>query len=295
MINKPNESFYFDSSNFPDDLNELRTPRIHINTFFSNPNQNEKDFQEQNNINKDEKDVFTNEFSIPIKTKPETNSINEESLPETRIVNVVSMFSVECQLNLQQIALQCQNAEYNPKRLNAVIMRIKEPRSVALIFYTGKCICTGTKNEADAEKAARIFTKILKKIGFQVKFKNFKIINMVSTCDLHFPLNLTKLSCKLALSFNKYSDDINSKKRIYYEPEIFPGLIFRMLAPDITLLIFTSGKINFVGVKKRSQIMEALKKVYSLLLEYKVKEFKQVDSKEVEKDFNFMENNEKIE
>ena len=196
------------------------------------------------------------------------------------------MFSVECQLNYQQIVLQCQNAEYNPKKLNAVTMRIKEPSSVAHIFYTGKCICTGTKNEADAEKAARIFTKILKKIGFQVKFKNFKIINMVSTCDLHFPLNLTKLSCKLDLTFNKSSDDTNTKKRIYYEPIIFPGLIFRMMDPKITLTIFASGKINFVGVKKESEITEALKKVYNLLLEYRVKELKQVDSKEVEKDFN---------
>jgi TATA-box binding protein (TBP) (component of TFIID and TFIIIB) len=33
-----------------------------------------------------------------------------------------------------------------------------------------------------------------------------------------------------------------------YEPELFPGLIYRMKQPKIVLLIFVSGKVVLTGV-----------------------------------------------
>lgn len=60
------------------------------------------------------------------------------------------------------------NSEYNPARFSGVIMRIREPRTTALIFRTGKIICTGARNEQDALLASKKFTRILQKLNFNV-------------------------------------------------------------------------------------------------------------------------------
>jgi len=59
--------------------------------------------------------------------------------------NIVCTVNLGCKLDLKKIALHARNAEYNPKRFAAVIMRIREPRTTALIFSSGKMVCTGAK------------------------------------------------------------------------------------------------------------------------------------------------------
>ncbi|XP_054806233.1 TATA-box-binding protein isoform X3 [Prosopis cineraria] len=69
--------------------------------------------------------------------------------------NIVSTVNLDCKLDLKAIALQARNAEYNPKRFAAVIMRIREPKTTALIFASGKMVCTGAKSEQQSKLAAR--------------------------------------------------------------------------------------------------------------------------------------------
>ncbi|KAG7157731.1 TATA-box-binding protein-like [Homarus americanus] len=126
--------------------------------------------------------------------------------------------------------LHARNAEYNPKRFAAVIMRIREPRTTALIFSSGKMVCTGAKSEDDSRLAARKYARIVQKLGFPAKFLEFKIQNMVGSCDVKFPIRLEGL----VLTHSQFSS---------YEPELFPGLIYRMVKPRIVLLIFVSGKV----------------------------------------------------
>ena len=83
--------------------------------------------------------------------------------------------NLSVKLDLKQIALHARNAEYNPKRFAAVIMRLRDPKTTALIFASGKMVCTGAKSEEDSNRAARKYAKIIQKIGFQVKFRDFKI------------------------------------------------------------------------------------------------------------------------
>jgi len=85
--------------------------------------------------------------------------------------NVVATVNLECKLDLKNIALHARNAEYNPKRFAAVIMRIREPKSTALIFHSGKMVCTGTKSEQEARIASRKYAKILQKLSYAVSFK----------------------------------------------------------------------------------------------------------------------------
>lgn len=89
--------------------------------------------------------------------------------------NIVSTVNLNCKLDLKKIALHARNAEYNPKRFAAVIMRIREPRTTALIFSSGKMVCTGAKSEEDSRLAARKYARIIQKLGFPAKFLDFKI------------------------------------------------------------------------------------------------------------------------
>ena len=103
---------------------------------------------------------------------------------------LIDFYSLCCRLDLKKIALHARNAEYNPKRFAAVIMRIREPRTTALIFSSGKMVCTGAKSEEDSKMAARKYARIVQKLGFPAKFKDFKIQNMVGSCDVKFPIRL---------------------------------------------------------------------------------------------------------
>ncbi len=171
---------------------------------------------------------------------------------EPKLENIVSTVNFDCELDLRKIALHAKNAEYNPKRFAAVIMRIRDPKTTALIFRSGKMVCTGAKSESDSETAARKYAKTIKKLGFDVKFKEFTIQNIVGSCSVNFAINLEILQ--------------NQHQRFCtYDPEIFPGLIYRMEQPRIVLLIFCSGKVVLTGAKKREQLSQAFSKIYPTL------------------------------
>jgi len=170
--------------------------------------------------------------------------------------NIVSTVNLDCKLDLKAIALQARNAEYNPKRFAAVIMRIREPKTTALIFASGKMVCTGAKSEQQSKLAARKYARIIQKLGFPAKFKDFKIQNIVGSCDVKFPIRLEGL----AYSHGAFSS---------YEPELFPGLIYRMKQPKIVLLIFVSGKIVLTGAKVREETYTAFENIYPVLAEFR--------------------------
>lgn len=86
--------------------------------------------------------------------------------------------NLNCKLDLKKIALHARNAEYNPKRFAAVIMRIREPRTTALIFSSGKMVCTGAKSEDDSRLAARKYARIIQKLGFSVSVLKISVCYM---------------------------------------------------------------------------------------------------------------------
>ncbi|CAF3520693.1 unnamed protein product [Rotaria socialis] len=171
---------------------------------------------------------------------------------QPRLQNIVSTVNLGCKLDLKRIALQARNAEYNPKRFAAVIMRIRNPRTTALIFSSGKMVCTGAKSEEDSLQASRRYARVVQKLGFLVKFRDFKIQNMVGSVGAAFPIRLEALVLK-------------HYQFCSYEPELFPGLIYRMISPKIVLLIFVSGKVVLTGAKSRQDIHEAFDRIYPIL------------------------------
>lgn len=170
--------------------------------------------------------------------------------------NIVATVNLGCRLDLKTVALHARNAEYNPKRFAAVIMRIREPKTTALIFASGKMVVTGAKSEDDSKLASRKYARIIQKIGFAAKFTDFKIQNIVGSCDVKFPIRLEGL----AFSHGTFSS---------YEPELFPGLIYRMVKPKIVLLVFVSGKVVLTGAKQREEIYQAFEAIYPVLSEFR--------------------------
>lgn len=174
-----------------------------------------------------------------------------------QLQNVVSTCYLGQKLDLKHIAMHARNAEYNPKRFAAVIMRIRDPKTTALIFSSGKMVCTGAKSETDSRLAARKYARIIQKLGFdEAKFQDFKIQNIVGSCDVSFPIRLEGLQHKHSIF-------------AHYEPELFPGLIYRMKKPKVVLLIFVSGKVVLTGAKHRDEIYEAFEMIYPALREFR--------------------------
>ncbi|KAG7453036.1 TBP-domain-containing protein [Guyanagaster necrorhizus] len=166
--------------------------------------------------------------------------------------NIVATVNLDCRLDLKTIALHARNAEYNPKRFAAVIMRIRDPKTTALIFASGKMVVTGAKSEDDSRLASRKYARIVQKLGFDAKFSEFKIQNIVGSCDVKFPIRLEGL----AYSHGQFSS---------YEPELFPGLIYRMIKPKVVLLIFVSGKIVLTGAKVNMFFSVVLPRLFAIV------------------------------
>jgi len=184
----------------------------------------------------------------------------DDDIPTFQIAiqNIVVTVNLGCAVELEKIAQTARNAEYNPRRFAAVIMRIREPRTTALIFKSGKMIVTGAKNESDSKQASKIYAQIVQKVGFNVVLKDYKIQNMTATCDVGFPIRLEGVLFTHAANAT-------------YEPEIFPGLVYRMTEPKVTILVFVSGKIVVTGAKCEDTLSTAFTNIFPSLLEFRKK------------------------
>lgn len=174
------------------------------------------------------------------------------------IKNIVSTADLGCCLNLSDVAMGAWNTEYNPKKFSPVIMRIKNTNSTALLFNTGRILCITGISEDYNRRTSRKYARIVQKLGYDVGFSNFKIHNIVAAYDVGFKVCL-------------YSLHAGEIKNSEYTPEIFPGLKYRMHDPELTLKVFTSGKVNMVGIRATSDILTAHKKMFKLLSKYEKK------------------------
>ncbi|CAB3223590.1 unnamed protein product [Arctia plantaginis] len=174
-----------------------------------------------------------------------------------KVQNCVSTVHLGCELKLLDIYCRTRFSEYNPARFHGVVMKIIDPRATALVFRSGKVLCTGLRNEHDSYLAARKFARIIQKLGYPAKFLDFKIQNFIATADLRFPIRLEALQ----QAHGQFAS---------YEPELFPGLVYRMVRPRVVLLIFVNGKIVFTGGKTRGEIHEALDIIYPILRSYRI-------------------------
>jgi len=171
--------------------------------------------------------------------------------PEWEVNNiVVSAVISDQKIDLPQIAKKLES-EYNPGRFPGLVMRSKEPKASFLIFSTGKVVVTGLRNEGDIEKAIMGCMVKLSKIGIPIGKLSFTIQNMVASGDIHMRIDLNEASIIM--------------DNVVFEPEVFPGLIYRMQDPRAVFLLFSTGKFVCTGVKTKDTIAIAVEKVFELL------------------------------
>ena len=174
--------------------------------------------------------------------------------PNLTIQNVVSTFFLgRKKLNLKDICSRARYLEFNPHKFAAATLRLKYPRCTSLIFGSGNMVCTGGKSESDSRFACRQCVNILQRSGLKVGFCNYKVQNIVGSTSLSKPIDLIQLQ----QDFGPYTS---------YEPELFPGLVFRLRKPKIVFLLFRSGRLVVTGAKTEEQIHKYWDGFYHVVL-----------------------------
>ena len=169
---------------------------------------------------------------------------------EIKIQNIVASTTFAEKLDLDIIAQSLEDAEYEPEQFPGLVFRLKNPKTATLLFRSGAANCTGARNVEDVRKTVDIIVDKLKKLGVEV-YKNLEIIvqNIVATADLGGELNLTDTAQGLGL------------ENVEYEPEQFPGLVYRIKEPKTAMLLFSSGKIVCAGSRSTEDVSKSVKKL----------------------------------
>jgi transcription initiation factor TFIID TATA-box-binding protein len=171
-----------------------------------------------------------------------------------RIENVVATASFNQRFDLNAIVKSNPGVEYRPEKFPGLVFRLKKPKTATLIFSTGKMVCTGAKSEKKAKQVVKKVVNELKNSGIIIPGKpEIKVVNIVSSADLSGRIELE--DCAYSLG------------KTMYEPEQFPGLIYRMDEPKVVILIFASGKLVCTGATKEEDVYKAVAKLHENLKE----------------------------
>jgi transcription initiation factor TFIID TATA-box-binding protein len=194
--------------------------------------------------------------------KPFLNSlfIKKMSAGTYKIQNIVATASLGKPVPLIKLARTQPNTEYNPKTFPGLVLRIKEPKSAVLVFSSGNLVCTGTKSIAQVKEVIDAVIKQLRKINVNITIKpKITVQNIVASGTIDLKLNLNFLALEM--------------ENTEYEPEQFPGLVYKLIEPNATFLLFSNGKLVCTGTKNKEQLEKSmdqlLKNVKDALKEYK--------------------------
>jgi transcription initiation factor TFIID TATA-box-binding protein len=179
-------------------------------------------------------------------------------MPKTKAIihiqNVVASATLNQKVDLNAIVKSFPGVEYRPEQFPGLVFRIKRPKTATLIFNSGKMVCTGAKSEKEARRAVMTVVKELKKGGIIIISKpELKVQNIVASASLGGRIDLEQAVSKLV--------------KTMYEPEQFPGLIYRMDEPKVVILIFASGNLVCTGAKKEQDVYDAVHKLHGSLEE----------------------------
>ncbi|MDH5448303.1 MAG: TATA-box-binding protein [Candidatus Bathyarchaeota archaeon] len=167
---------------------------------------------------------------------------------EIHIQNVVASAAFDQPIDLDAVVKAFPHVDYRPKVFPGLAFRLKKPKTCTLLFKTGRMVCTGAKSERNARRAILKVARELRAVGIIIIGKpEIKIQNIVASGNLGGPVDLEALCERAHVGGN-----------LMYEPEQFPGAIYRMESPKVVFLIFSAGKIVCVGAKKEEEIYEGV-------------------------------------
>ncbi len=162
-----------------------------------------------------------------------------------KVQNIVATTSLGKPVSLTKLARSQSNTEYNPEQFPGLVLRIKKPKSAVLVFSSGNLVCTGTKSISQVKEVIFQVIKQLKKISIKITDKpKITVQNIVASGSIDLMLNLNLLALEL--------------ENTEYEPEQFPGLVYKLIEPTATFLLFSNGKLVCTGTKNKQQLDESM-------------------------------------
>ena len=162
-----------------------------------------------------------------------------------KIQNIVATTSLGENVSLTRLARTQPNTEYNPDTFPGLVLRVKKPKSAILVFSSGNLVCTGTKSIAQVKDVVQQVIQQLKKVNVHVTIKpKITVQNIVASGAISLNLNLNTLALEL--------------ENTEYEPEQFPGMVYKLEDPTATFLLFSNGKLVCTGTKNKAQLDESI-------------------------------------
>jgi transcription initiation factor TFIID TATA-box-binding protein len=174
-------------------------------------------------------------------------------MPKTEAViniqNVVATGTMNQKVDLNAVVKGYPGVEYRPEQFPGLVFRLKRPKTATLIFSSGKMVCTGARSGKEARSAILKVVRELKKGGLIILSKpSFKVVNIVASASLGGKVDLEQVVVRT--------------RQTMYEPEQFPGLIYRMNEPKVVILIFASGNLVITGAKEEQDVYDAVHKLH---------------------------------
>ena len=173
--------------------------------------------------------------------------MTDKKYESLKIENIVASGVIADSIDLVALSEKVENCELNKKRFPGAVYRIADPKIAALIFSTGKIVLTGIRNDKALADGLAIVIKSLKVAGIKpLKEPKIAVTNMVCSYNLGTRINLNKIVIALNV------------ENIEYEPEQFPGLVYRIKEPKLVVLLFSSGKIILTGGRNLEDVRKGL-------------------------------------
>ena len=171
--------------------------------------------------------------------------VAKKSKSSYKIQNIVATASLGKPVPLTKLARTQPNTEYNPETFPGLVLRVKEPKSAVLVFSSGNLVCTGTKSTVQVKKVIQEVIKQLRKINVNITAKpKITVQNIVASGTIELKLNLNFLALEMETT--------------EYEPEQFPGLVYKLIEPNATFLLFSNGKLVCTGTKNKAQLEDSM-------------------------------------
>jgi transcription initiation factor TFIID TATA-box-binding protein len=198
--------------------------------------------------------------SLPKAREQESRKINEPERRMIQVVNIVGSGATGVELDLERLADDIDEpvARYDPDKYPGMYLRLGDGEPLITVYRTGKYIITGADSDDELSSLRERFLSFFVETGVLEKPEDewFSVQNYVCTGDLGGAQNLNALAIGLGL------------ERTEYEPEQFPGLIYRPDSRDCVILIFGTGRVVVTGAREFEIAEQAFKQLQMTLSEY---------------------------
>ncbi len=208
-----------------------------------------------------------------LKSNPFLHDEKPSKTPDSTLANIVIRINFGINIDLERIVRYVPEAEHDPTRFAALVLRCGPPKSCALIFSKGLCVMNGLKTKHQMELGCEKYARILRETGHNVTSYSFEIKNSVLKGSVGGPVDTKRL-------YKDYPGQSTACDK-------FPGLRFNLPQYKVTVSIFTTGRFIIVGIKTKRQAEKAYDDIMKILPNYLVSEIHKLPKNKKQKELEF--------